>query len=42
MAYTSFANWDEANKAERFLLSAHDGYYCAPQVFYFCRIDVGT
>jgi hypothetical protein len=33
--YLSFANWDDANEAPRHVLQVTDGYYCAPQVFYF-------
>lgn len=33
--YLSFADWSEANQAERHVLSCHPGYFCAPQVFYF-------
>jgi len=33
--HLSFADWKEANQAERHLLGLHDQYYCAPQVFYF-------
>jgi len=33
--YLSFADWSEANKTERYVLSCHPGYFCAPQVFYF-------
>lgn len=33
--YLSFTRWDEANKAERHILKVSDGYFCAPQVFYF-------
>jgi len=33
--YLSFASWDEADSAPRHVLRASDGYYCAPQVFYF-------
>ncbi len=32
--FLSFADWKNANKAERVLLKIHPGYYCAPQVFY--------
>ncbi len=31
----TFRDWSEANKAERHLLNLTDGYYCAPQVFYY-------
>lgn len=33
--YSSFTDWDKANEAERHILHLTDGYYCAPQVFYF-------
>jgi hypothetical protein len=33
--YLSFADWKEANAAPRHLLKMHDGFFCAPQVFYF-------
>jgi hypothetical protein len=33
--YISFRNWDETDRAERHILGLTDGYYCAPQVFYF-------
>lgn len=33
--YLSFADWNEANAAKRYLLKSSDGYFCAPQVFYF-------
>lgn len=33
--FLSFADWKDANKADRILLKMHPGYYCAPQVFYF-------
>jgi len=38
MAYTSFANWDEAPKAKLFMLDKSPigpGYRAAPQVYYF-------
>ncbi len=35
VVYLSFADWEEAGKAQRHLLSMHEGYYCAPQVFFF-------
>lgn len=35
IVYLNFADWDDADQAERHLLTLHDGYYCAPQVFYF-------
>ena len=33
--YLSFADWKDAAAAERHILRASDGYFCAPQVFYF-------
>ncbi|MCG3179994.1 MAG: Alpha-L-arabinofuranosidase C [Phycisphaerae bacterium] len=33
--YFTFADWKDAPKAERHLLPGYDGYWCAPQVFYF-------
>lgn len=33
--YLSFADWDGANAATRHVLTINDGYFCAPQVFYF-------
>jgi hypothetical protein len=33
--YLSFADWKEANAATRHILTITDGYFCAPQVFYF-------
>jgi hypothetical protein len=33
--YCSFADWKDANAAERHVLKLSDGYFCAPQVFYF-------
>ena len=33
--YLSFADWKDANSAERHILKLSDGYFCAPQVFYF-------
>jgi hypothetical protein len=33
--YVSFAKWEEADRAPRHVLRCHDGYFCAPQVFYF-------
>lgn len=37
VVYLSFKEWHEARKAKRHLLHMHEGYYCAPQVFYFSR-----
>jgi len=33
--YLSFDDWPNANAAERHLLSVTNGYFCAPQVFWF-------
>ena len=33
--YISFDDWDNVESAERHYLNITDGYYCAPQVFYF-------
>jgi hypothetical protein len=33
--YLSFADWKDANTAKRHVLKLSDGYFCAPQVFYF-------
>jgi hypothetical protein len=33
--YFAFTDWDKAGEGERHLLPISDGYYCAPQVFYF-------
>ena len=33
--YLNFADWKEADQAPRHILKLHDGYFCAPQVFYF-------
>jgi hypothetical protein len=33
--YLSFADWKDAAKAKRHILTITDGYFCAPQVFYF-------
>jgi hypothetical protein len=33
--YLSFADWPDADKATRHVLKLTDGYFCAPQVFYF-------
>ena len=35
VVYLSFSDWNEAADAQTHVLSCHDGYYCAPQVFYF-------
>ena len=33
--YLNFTDWKDADKAPRHILKLHDGYFCAPQVFYF-------
>jgi Glycosyl hydrolase family 62 len=33
--YVSFGDWSDAAKANRHILTITDGYFCAPQVFYF-------
>lgn len=33
--YLTFPDWKEVGKAERHVLTLTDGYFCAPQVFYF-------
>lgn len=33
--YITFKQWDQANTVERHVLNLSDGYYCAPQVFFF-------
>jgi hypothetical protein len=33
--YLSFADWGSAGRASRTVLRLKDGYFCAPQVFYF-------
>ncbi len=33
--YSSFTDWEDADRAERHVLKLTDGYFCAPQVFYF-------
>lgn len=33
--YVSFGDWKDANAATRHVLAVTNGYYCAPQVFYF-------
>ena len=33
--YLSFKDFPDAAKAERHILKIHDGYFCAPQVFFF-------
>ncbi|HEY5910915.1 MAG TPA: non-reducing end alpha-L-arabinofuranosidase family hydrolase [Verrucomicrobiae bacterium] len=35
--YISFADWKDANSANRHVLKCCDGYFCAPQVFRFSR-----
>ncbi len=33
--YITFEQWEDANSVDRHVLNLSDGYYCAPQVFYF-------
>lgn len=33
--YLAFEKWDDANAAKRHTLTCREGYFCAPQVFYF-------
>lgn len=33
--YSSFADWKDADKAVRHVLKITDGYFCAPQVFFY-------
>jgi len=33
--YLSFSDWKNANAAQRHILTVSDGYFCAPEVFYF-------
>ena len=33
--YLTFSDWNHVERGERHLLEITDGYYCAPQVFYF-------
>src|SRR5262249_39406675 len=33
--YLNFADWKDANAAPRHVLKLRDGYFCAPQVFWF-------
>ena len=33
--YLSFVDWRDADRAQRHVLKLTDGYFCAPQVFYF-------
>src|SRR5687767_11748058 len=33
--YLSFDDWEDADTAERHVLRINEGYFCAPQVFYF-------
>jgi hypothetical protein len=33
--YITFEHWEDANGVDRHVLNLSDGYYCAPQVFYF-------
>jgi len=33
--YLTFAQWEQASKVTQHVLRCHQGYFCAPQVFYF-------
>ncbi len=33
--YVTFEHWEDADSVDRHVLRLNDGYYCAPQVFYF-------
>jgi len=33
--YLCFEDWKDANTAKRYVLTLSEGYFCAPQVFYF-------
>jgi len=33
--YLTFPDWRRVGRAQRRMLGIHDGFYCAPQVFYF-------
>jgi hypothetical protein len=33
--YLSFVDWNQADQPQRTILTVSDGYFCAPQVFYF-------
>jgi hypothetical protein len=33
--YLSFSDWEAIDSARRQMLAMHDGFFCAPQVFYF-------
>lgn len=35
MEQLSFTDWDHANDAPRTIIDLHEGYHCAPQVFWF-------
>jgi len=35
IVYLSFSEWDRAAEARQYVLKCHDGFFCAPQVFYF-------
>lgn len=35
IVYLAFADWKDADKAKRHVLPMQDGYFCAPQVFYY-------
>ena len=37
--YLSFADWKNAGRAKRHLLDLTEGYYCAPEVFFFSPQD---
>src|SRR5512143_4113377 len=33
--YVSFDRWEDADSSPRHVLNCREGYFCAPQVFYF-------
>ncbi|MHC4557321.1 MAG: non-reducing end alpha-L-arabinofuranosidase family hydrolase [Planctomycetota bacterium] len=35
VVYLTFSEWDQAGEATQHILKCHEGYFCAPQVFYF-------
>lgn len=35
IVHLSFADWEQADSVPRRVLPMHDGFFCAPQVFYF-------
>jgi hypothetical protein len=35
IVYLSFPEWRQADKAKRYILKCHEGYFSTPQVFYF-------